>query len=123
MRNPFRSEAEAFRFLLLAIGYGALIVIGSRINMWLGFAVFIAGIVLGAWFVLFRVRSEPPVQQAPPTHPPGEFRVLVVDNETVGGQALLSELRRRVNGRRANVLVVCPALNTPLKYWISDEDE
>ena len=32
MRNPFRSEAEAFQFLLLVIVYGALIVIGSKIN-------------------------------------------------------------------------------------------
>src|SRR5215831_17098173 len=100
MRNPFRSEAEAFRFLLLAIGYGALIVIGSRINVWLGFAVFIAGIVVGGWWVLFRGRPEAPVQQAPPAHPPGEFRVLVVANETVGGRALLSELKRRVEGKR-----------------------
>ena len=123
MRNPFRSEAEAFRFLLLAIGYGALIVIGSRINVWLGFAVFIAGIVLGVWWVVFRGRPEAPVQQAPPAHPPGEFRVLVVANETVGGRALLSELRRRVEGKRADVLVVSPALNTPLKHWTSDEDE
>jgi hypothetical protein len=123
MRNPFRSEAEAFRFLLLAIGYGALIVIGSRINVWLGLAVFIAGIVLGGWWVLFRGRPEAPIQQAPPAHPPGEFRVLVVANETVGGRALLSTLKRRVDGKRADVLVVSPALNTPLKHWTSDEDE
>jgi hypothetical protein len=123
MRNPFRSEAEAFRFLLLAIGYGALIVIGSRINVWVGFAVFIAGIVLGGWWVLFRGRPERPIQQAPPAHPPGEFRVLVIANETVGGRALLSELKRRVEGKRPDVLVVSPALNTPLKHWTSDEDE
>ena len=123
MRNPFRSEAEAFRFLLLAIAYGALIVIGSRINVWLGLAVFIAGIVVGAWWVLFRGQREQPIQQVSPPHPPGEIRVLVVANETVGGRALLSELRRRVEGRKANVLVVSPALNSPLKHWTSDEDE
>jgi hypothetical protein len=123
MRNPFRSEAEAFRFLLLSIAYGALIVIGSRINIWLGFAVFLAGIAVGFWWLIFRGRAQEPVQQhAPPAHPPGELRVLVVANETVGGRALLSEIRRRVDGRRADVLVVCPALNTPLKHWASDED-
>ena len=41
MRNPLRSEAEAFRFLLLTIGYFALIVIGAWINTWVGVAVFI----------------------------------------------------------------------------------
>ena len=41
MRNPLRSEAEAFRFLLLTIGYFALIVIGAVINVWVGLAVFV----------------------------------------------------------------------------------
>ncbi len=122
MRNPFRSEAEAFRFLLLAIAFCALIVIGSRLNIWVGFAVFIGGIVAGVWWIVFRGRAEQPVQQASPGHPPGAVRVLVIANETVGGRALLDELRRRVQGRRADVLVVCPALNTPLKHWTSDED-
>ena len=30
MRNPIRSEADAFRFVLLTIGYFALIVIALR---------------------------------------------------------------------------------------------
>ena len=33
MRNPIRSEADAFRFVLLTIGYFALIVIGSVIML------------------------------------------------------------------------------------------
>ena len=41
MRNPLRSEADAFRFLLLTIGYFALIVIAAVINTWLGVAVFV----------------------------------------------------------------------------------
>jgi hypothetical protein len=122
VRNPLRSEADAFRLLLLAVAYGALIVIGSRINVWLGFAVFIAGACLLAWWILGRGRPEPPIQHAPPPHPPGEFRVLVIANQTVGGRALLSELKRRVSGKDADVYVVCPALNTRLKHWTSDED-
>jgi hypothetical protein len=121
VRNPVRSEADAFRLLLAAIAYGALIVIGSRINVWLGFAVFLAGAVVLGWWIL-RPRNEPPRRLAPPPHPPGEFRVLVVANETVGGRALLSELRHRVAGKQANVYVVCPALNTHLRHWTSDED-
>ena len=30
-RNPFRSEAEAYRFLLFTVGYVALIVIAAAI--------------------------------------------------------------------------------------------
>jgi len=122
MRNPFRSEAEAFRFLLVIIAYGALIVIGSRINVWLGLAVFLVSAGIFAWWIIFRGRPEQPVVTAPPPHPPGERRILVVANETVGGRALLSELRRRVEGKPTDVLVVCPALNSRLKHWTSDED-
>ena len=123
MRNPFRSEAEAFRFLLLVVVYGALIVGGSKINVWLGLAVFIVESAIVAWWVLFHGRPDRPIRQAPPPHPPGERRILVVANETVGGRALLSELKERAEGSRTNVLVVVPALNSPLKHWVSDEDE
>jgi len=122
VRNPFRSEAEAFRFLLLVIVYGALIVIGNKINVWLGLAVFIVESAIVAWRVLFRGRKERPLLQAPPPHPVGERRILVIANETVAGRRLLSEIRHRSEGARTRVFVVTPALNTPLKHWTSDED-
>src|SRR5579864_1180146 len=111
MRNPFRSEAEAFRLLLGFIVAAALIVIGSRINVWLGVAVAVVEAVVVSWFVLFRGRHERPIMQAPPPHPAGERRILVIANETVGGRALLSEIKQRSGGVRANVRVVTPALN------------
>jgi GABA permease len=124
MRNPIRSEADAFRFVLLTIGYFALIVIGSVINVWLGVAVFVvlsAGVVW--WFVMRRGAAPAPVKQAPAPSPPEEHRVLVVANETVGGSQLLDTIHERVDGRRARVHVVCPALNSPLRHWASDEDD
>ena len=125
MRNPIRSEADAFRFVLLTIGYFALIVIGSVINRWLGLAVFV---VLTAavlwWFVVRRRAPEAPVKHAPAASPPEQHRVLVVANETVGGSQLLDTIRARIADRLdARVLVVCPALNSPLRHWASDEDE
>jgi hypothetical protein len=48
-------------------------------------------------------------------------RILVVANETVAGRALRGEVVRRAGGE-ADVLVVCPALNSPLRHWASDED-
>ena len=123
MRNPFRTEAEAFRFLLIFIGAAVLIVIGSRINVWLGLAVVVLEAALVSWWVLFRGRRERPQLQAPPPHPVGERRILVVANETVGGRALLSEIKRRSEGVRTKVHVVTPALNSPIKHWTSDEDE
>ena len=41
MKNPLRSEAEAFQFLLGAAVYFGLIAIAGVINAWAGMAVFI----------------------------------------------------------------------------------
>jgi GABA permease len=125
VRNPIRSEADAFRFVLLTIGYFALIVIGSMINVWVGVAVFVvltAGVLW--WFVMRRREPEAPVRQVPAASPPEQHRVLVVANETVGGSQLLDTIRGRVTSHTdARVLVVCPALNSPLRHWASDEDD
>jgi GABA permease len=123
VRNPFRSEADAFRFVWLTIGYFALIFIGSLINVWVGVAVFVVVTAVALRWFLRRDAPEAPVKQVPAASPPGEYRILVVANETVGGPELLSEIRERSKGRAARVLIVCPALNSPLRHWVSDEDE
>jgi GABA permease len=124
MRNPIRSEADAFRFVLLTIGYFVLIVIGSLIDVWLGLAVFIVLTAGVLWWVLVRRgAAQTPVKQAPAASPPEQHRVLVVANETVGGSQLLDTIRERIADRDARVLVVCPALNSPLRHWASDEDD
>ena len=123
MRNPFRTEAEAFRFVWLTIIYFTLIVIASLINTWLGVGVFIGETAILVWWILTRGRHERPIPQAPPAHGEGEHRILVVANETVGGEELLTAIRHRAEGVQARVLVVCPALNSPLKHWVSDEDK
>jgi membrane protein implicated in regulation of membrane protease activity len=122
-RNPFRSEADAYRFLLLTIGYFALIVAAATVNRWLGLAVFVvlSAIVLWRWL---RTRSaEPPVRPVLPQRPNGaERHILVVANETVGGDELFEVLQERSEGVREEVLVVVPALNSPVRHWASDED-
>jgi GABA permease len=123
MRNPFRSEQAAFRFLLLVIVFLGLIAVASVIDKWAGLAVFLLETgALVSWWLTTRETAETPVKHAPPPHPPGERRVLVVANETVGGTELLTELKGRAQGRKTHVLVVVPALNSPLKHWVSDED-
>jgi GABA permease len=122
--NPFRSEESAFRFVFLTIGYFAVVVVAWWIDKWLGLAVWIvltAG--LGWWLFLRRAEPEAPVRQMPAPHRPDEYRLLVVANETVGGQELLAEVRDRVGERNARVRLVCPALNSPIRHWASDEDD
>ena len=49
-------------------------------------------------------------------------RILVVANETLAGRALVDEIRYRARGYGAEVRVVAPALNSPLRTWTSDVD-
>ena len=124
MPNPFRSEESAFRFVFLTIGYFAVVVVAWWINKWLGLVVWIGlTAVLGWWLFIRRAPREQPVQQAPAPHGPDEHRILVVANETVGGQELLADVRGRAADRRSRILVVCPALNSPIRHWASDEDQ
>ena len=122
MINPLRSEAEAFRFLIGAIVYFAAITIAAVVNRWAGLVVFIvlSAIVIG-WWARAR-RAERPVQTVPRPSAEGERRILVVANETVGGRTLRDLIHERSEGVREEVLVVTPALNSPLRHWASDED-
>ena len=47
MESPFRSEAAAFRFVLISIGAAALVVGASWIDPWLGLSVFGLLVVVG----------------------------------------------------------------------------
>ena len=122
MLNPFRSEADAFRLVLLSIGYFGLIVVAAAINTWLGLAVFVL-LTAVAVFAVVRARRESAQPHAVirPSSP-GERRILVIANETVGGETLRDEIRRRSEGVEERVRVVCPALMSPIRYFASDED-
>ena len=113
-RNPFRSEAEAYRFLLLTVVYFALIVVAASIETWLGLVVFIVLTAIAFW-AWMRSRAQEPVVKTAVPHVGGEDerRILVIANETVGGEELRSILRPKAEGVREQVLVVCPALNSP----------
>ena len=120
MKNPLRSEAEAFQFLLGSVVYFALIVIAAVINRWLGLAVFIVLTAGVLWWWLRSRRVEVPRQTAPAQRSASdERRILVVANETVGGEALREQIERRGEGSRTRVLVVSPALNSPIRLWPS----
>lgn len=124
MKNPLRSEAEAFSFLIGAVVYFGLIAIAGGLGgFWWGIAVFIVVSAAAAWWFVRarRIEAAPTASRLRET-PVDVHRVLVVANETVGGQALHERIREAVEGRRAEILVVTPALNTPLKHWLSDED-
>jgi hypothetical protein len=123
--NPLRSEAEAFRFLLGAIVYFAAIVLAAVLgNGWIGLAVFIVlSTAVVGWWARAR-RAERPVPTRPTRQSAeDERRILVIANETVGGRTLRDTIHEKSEGYREEVLVVTPALNSPLRHWASDEDD
>ncbi|HKD94886.1 MAG TPA: hypothetical protein VKB43_09300 [Gaiellaceae bacterium] len=105
MRNPLRSEAEAYRFLGVVIVGAVVIIVGAYINTWLGVAVAVIVFVgLGWW-----LKQEPVPGAADPAPvvtsgtPPGRHRILVVAPPGTTTVAVPVG---------AEVLVVVPALSS-----------
>jgi nucleotide-binding universal stress UspA family protein len=122
MESPFRSEAAAFRFLLITIGAFALIVLAAWASTALGFLTFI-GLSAAAVAVYLRQRGPAPERElVEHLGGAGERRILVIANETVGGEELLSAISTLALSQKSRFLVVCPALNSRLRTYTSDED-
>jgi hypothetical protein len=123
MKNPIRTEAEAFSFVIVsALVFLAVALTGALWGGWVALAVF-GALALGAFIGIY-MKSEPKVREpAVWERRPGSGprRILVVANETVAGRALRGEIVLR-SLPDAEVLVVCPALNSPIRHWASDED-
>jgi hypothetical protein len=125
MHNPLRSEADAFRWLVV-IGIGAASVIGltllTRPVVGVIWAALLVG--FGAGLGYRAARGSLPRSVELTRGGDGKFRLLVVANETVQGGALLNEIRDRCRDRRCEVLVVTPALaSSRASHWASDIDE
>ena len=124
MHNPLRSETDVFRTVLV-IGAGAAVVIAvtELANQTAGAAVLAVLAVAGVAVLWQRSRGGLPRRAEVTAAGDEVYRVLVVANETVGGRALLDEIRERSRGRRSEILVVVPALTaSQLEHWASDVD-
>jgi len=125
MKKPFRSEAEAYRFVIGTVGYFAAIVLATALGgRWWGIGVFVALTVLVLiWFFRRETREVPPAS-APKPHTGDERRILVIANETVGGAPLLDKIKQLASASDDTTMVhvVSPALNSPLRHLASDED-
>jgi hypothetical protein len=121
MRNPLRSEAEAFRFLVIVIAGAVVIVVAALIDRWVGAAAAIVAVGGVTWWYWSRPSPARP-QIAVRPDPDDVHRILVIANETVGGRRLRDEIARLAGGAPTEILVVAPALNSPVRHWVSDED-
>jgi hypothetical protein len=124
MHNPLRSEADAFRWVVV-IGAGALAVVILTLltRPVLGVVLAAALIGFGCGVAWRNSRGSMPGSVEVTRGRDGRRRILVVANETVGGEALLRELQNRARGHDSEILVVTPALPpSRAHHWASDTD-
>ena len=127
MHNPLRSEAEAFRLVVIFAAAAAVVVaVALLIEPAAGAIVLAVELLVGLWLALRESRSPEPREPAVvASADDGVHRILVVANETVGGRALLDEIKARSgrDGGSSEILVVVPALTASvLEHWASDVD-
>jgi hypothetical protein len=120
MKNPVRDESSAFQVVWLTLGGAVLVVVAAWIQTWLGVIVFLLLVAGALWTIRGGMRHNAQahvVRDEGPTR-----RILVVANETVAGGELRDLLGKKAEGVDEHVLLVCPALNSKLRTWMSDED-
>ena len=124
MRNPLRTEAEAFSFVLavglcfLAVGIAAVLggpaaAVASALSLVLG-----AGV--GIYLKSDSREREPAVWARRP--PDERRRILVVANETLASPSLRNDIRTRAGAQAAEVLLVAPALDSSAARWSAEGD-
>src|SRR5690349_750145 len=124
MHNPLRSEADAFRWVVV-IGVGAVsvIVLTLLTRPVVGVIWAAALIGFGVGFGYRAARGSLPRSVEVTRGGDGKHRLLVVANETVGGGELLNEIADRCRGRNCEIFIVTPALATSrASHWASDVD-
>jgi hypothetical protein len=122
MKNPVRDEASAFQVVLLTLGGTALVVLAAWVATWLGVVVFLVLCGGALWAIRGGMRQRPAQSHVVREDGGPIRRILVVANETVLGHELQDLLGRKAEGVSEDVLLVCPALNSKLRTWTSDED-
>jgi hypothetical protein len=117
MRNPLRSEAEAFRFLVAVI-VGALVIVGAAyLNTWLG----VAAVVVAVAGIVWWLRQEPvpgvadPALRLTSSTPSTTHRVLLV---AAPGTSAVS-----APSRATDVVVLVPAVASKVEALTGAVDD
>ena len=128
MRNPVRSETDAFHIAVgTAVVLGASVALGALTTPLAGVALFV-GAVAGAF--IWEVATKDPERRRPlreaaaaAVRPPvpDRPRVLVVANRTLASDTVRAQLARRAK-QGADVRVVVPILASRIHYVASDVD-
>jgi hypothetical protein len=125
MHNPLRSEADAFRWIVvIGIGCAAVVALTLLTRPAIGVALATALIGFGAGIAWRNSRGSLRGSVRLSRGGDAKRRLLVVANQTVGGRALLREIENRSRGAETEILVITPALvGSRAAHWSSDVDE
>ena len=125
MHNPLRSEADAFRWIvLIGIGCASVVVLTLLTRPAIGVAWATALIGFGVGIAWRSSRGSLRGSVRVTRGGDGRRRLLVVANQTVGGRSLLREIENRSRGADTEILVITPALvGSRAAHWSSDVDE
>ena len=129
MKNPIRSEAEAYHLVLLTgAAFAAIVAVAVFAGFALGLLAWAVLTAAAAGYYLLTGRARHPVPTTPP-HRGGadERRVLVLANRALEEGAhvvepLIEEIQVATAGYRARVDVVYPLPLSALHHWASDVD-
>lgn len=128
MRNPIRSETDAFHLAIGGAGLtGAALLIGASIGAIAGGVLFAAGLIGAVVWELSgddpdrRRRLREAADQGRRAPSPARWRVLVVANRTLAGEELARKLRRR-GVDSCELRIVAPIVVSRAHYLASDVD-
>ncbi len=123
-RNPFRSEAEAFHFLLMTVGAFAAIAAASLLGgAWVGVPVWAVLTAAAATFYLGQRRAAREIRTAPPhVGGEGERQILVIVDGVAADETIVGAIEEASTAYRKRVLVVCPARVSQIDHWTSAVD-
>jgi len=129
MRNPIRSETDAFRLALGGAGLtAASLAVGATIDPLAGGTLFLGGLI---GTLVWEVSTDDPDRRRPlrdaaaegrRSAPSAGRRVLVVANRTLQGDELAQTLRRR-GAHDSELRVVAPIVVSRAHYLASDVDK
>jgi hypothetical protein len=125
MHNPLRSEADAFRWVVVIGGAAVSVILLTLLTRPVAGVVWAALLIgFGAGLTYRNSRGSLPRSVEVTRGGDGKHRLLVVANETVGGGALQEEIRNRCRDRDCEIMIVTPALSVSrAEHWASDIDE
>ena len=111
--------------VIVGIAVAPVILLALVVDPLVGAILFGVEIGIAIGLLLQRSRGAEPRTAEVASSDDNVHRVLVVANQTVGGRALLAEIKRRVEGEeRSEILVVAPPLaGSAAEHWSSDIDE